>query len=74
MQRKLDEAEKELRTALNINSNEMGSAHRYLGGIYLEKHEYKRAADELDAYLKLVPNAADANLTRQKIKELRGRS
>lgn len=74
IQRKLDEAEKELRTAIGINGNEMGSAHKYLGGIYIEKREYKRAADELDAYLKLVPNAADASVTRQKIRELRSKS
>lgn len=74
MQRKLDEAEKELRMAITINAPEMGPAHRYLGGIYMERREYKRAADELDVYLKLVPNAADASVTRQKIRELRSKS
>jgi Tfp pilus assembly protein PilF len=73
IQRKLDEAEKELRAAIAINDKEMGQAHRYLAGIYLERHEYHRAADELDAYLKLSPNAADARITRQKIRELRGK-
>lgn len=74
IQRKLDEAEKELQTAIIINADEMGPAHRYLGGIYLERREYKRAADELDVYLKLVPAAADANQTREKIRELRTKS
>ena len=74
IERKMEEAEKELRLAITINAAEMGPAHRYLGAIYIERHEYKRAADELDAYLKLVPNAADAIVTRQKIKELRSKS
>lgn len=74
MQRKLDEAEKELRAAIGINGNETGSAHKYLGGIYIEKREYKRAADELEVYLKLVPNATDSSVTREKIKELRSKS
>ncbi len=74
MQRKLDEAEKELRAAIDINGNETGPAHKYLGGIYIERREYKRAADELDTYLSLVPTAADAALTRQKIRELLSKS
>jgi tetratricopeptide (TPR) repeat protein len=74
IQRKLDEGEKELRAAININAPEMGSAHKYLGGIYIEKREYKRAADELDAYLKLVPNATDSDITRRKIRELRNKT
>jgi Tfp pilus assembly protein PilF len=71
MQRKLDEGKKELDIALRSNSNEIFLAHRYLAGIYLERHESKRAADELEAYLKLVPKAPDADVLQHKIKELR---
>lgn len=69
--KRLDEAEKELRVAVSSNSNEVAPAHRYLGGIYWGMREYKRAADELEMYLKLMPRAADADRTRAAIKELR---
>ena len=68
---RLDEAEKELLAAVNSNSNEVASAHRYLAGIYWGKRDYKRAADELETYLKLMPKAADAERTKAAIKELR---
>jgi tetratricopeptide (TPR) repeat protein len=71
IQRKLDEGKKELEIAVSSNSNEVFLAHRYLAGIYLERHESKRAADELEAYLKLVPKAPDAEVLQRKIKELR---
>ena len=70
---KLDEAEKELLLAVNSNSAEVASAHRYLGGIYWGKRDYKRAADELETYLKLMPKAADAERTKTAIKELRAK-
>lgn len=68
---RLDEAEKELLAAVNSKSSEVASAHRYLGGIYWGKRDYKRAADELETYLKLMPKAADAERTKAAIKELR---
>jgi Tfp pilus assembly protein PilF len=71
IQRKLDEGKKELEIAVTSKSNEVVLSHRYLAGIYLEKHEYKPAADELESYLKLVPKAPDAEVLRRKIKELR---
>jgi len=70
---KLDEAEKELLAAVSSNSSEVASAHRYLGGIYWGKRDYKRAADELETYLKLKPKAADAERTKAAIKELRAK-
>lgn len=72
-QKKLDDAEAELLRAASSNSNEVASAHRYLGGIYWGKRDYKRAADELETYLKLVPKAPDAERTRAAIKELRSK-
>ena len=72
-QKKMDEAEAELLLAVNSKSNEVASAHRYLGGIYWGKRDYKRAADELETYLKLVPKAPDAERTREAIKELRSK-
>ncbi|MEK6279995.1 MAG: tetratricopeptide repeat protein [Acidobacteriota bacterium] len=74
VQRKLDEANKELEIAIGSQSSEVALAHRYLGGVYLEKREYKRAADQLETYLKLQPKAADYELLQQKIKELRSKT
>lgn len=72
-QKKMDEAEAELLLAVGSKNNEVASAHRYLGGIYWSKRDYKRAADELETYLKLVPKAPDAERTREAIKELRSK-
>jgi TolA-binding protein len=72
-QKKLDDAEAELLRAANSNSVEVATAHRYLGGIYWGKRDYKRAADELELYLKLVPKAPDAERTRAAIKDLRSK-
>jgi regulator of sirC expression with transglutaminase-like and TPR domain len=69
----LDEAEKELQRALNSKSSEVNTAHRYLGGVYWAKRDYKRAADELETYLTLVPTASDAERIRASIKELRSK-
>jgi Flp pilus assembly protein TadD len=74
IQRKLEEGEKELRIAIGSHSAEVALAHRYLGGVFLEKHQYQLAAAELEAYLKLAPNAADAEWLRLKIKELHNKS
>lgn len=74
IQRKLEEGEKELKIAIDSRSVEVALAHRYLGGIFLERHEYALAAGELETYLKLIPKAADADLLRQKIRELRSKT
>jgi Tfp pilus assembly protein PilF len=70
---RLDEAEQELLKAIGSNANEVAVAHRYLGGIYWGKRDYKRAADELQTYLDLMPKAVDAERTRGAIKELRSK-
>jgi protein O-GlcNAc transferase len=69
--RNLDEAEKELQRAVTQGGKEMGLAHYYLGGIYWGKRDYKRAADELETYLQMVPQASDAERVRTTIQELR---
>jgi Tfp pilus assembly protein PilF len=71
MQRKFDEGLKELLLAVGSNSNEVSLAHRYLAGIYLEKQQNVRAAEELETYLRLVPKTPEAEQIRGKIKELR---
>jgi tetratricopeptide (TPR) repeat protein len=68
------EAERELRNAINSGSNQVGLAHKYLGGLYWRQHNYHQAADELETYLRLTPNAQDAEQLRATIKDLRNRS
>jgi Flp pilus assembly protein TadD len=72
--RKNDEAEGELQQAVKHGGDLMGAAHKYLGGIYWGKGDLKRAADELELYVKLMPKAPDAERIRGTIKELRSKS
>jgi regulator of sirC expression with transglutaminase-like and TPR domain len=52
----------------------MGAAHKYLGGILWQKGDLKRAADELEMYVKLSPKAPDVEQIKGTIKQLRGKS
>jgi Tfp pilus assembly protein PilF len=70
----IDGAEQEFQQAAKLGGDQMAPAHRYLGGIYWAKKDYKRAAQELETYLKLSPKAPDAEQTRETIKKLRGMS
>lgn len=70
---KYAEAQKELETAVGSGKDEVAQAHRYLGGVYWGNKDYKRAADEFEVYLKLVPKAADAEKIRGFIKDLRSK-
>ena len=68
------DAEKELRRAIELAGNQLALAHYYLGGVYWSTREYRQAADELETYLRLTPNAQDAERVRGTIKELRSKS
>ena len=68
------EAESELRHAIDSGSSQVVLAHKYLGGLYWKQRNYLRAADELETYLRLTPNAQDAERLRATIKDLRSRS
>lgn len=70
---KYAEAQKEFEAAVQLGKDEVAQAHRYLGGIYWGNKEYKRAADEFEAYLKLAPKAPDAEKLRAAIKDLRSK-
>lgn len=68
------DAQKELETAVGTGKAEVALAHRYLGGIYWGNKDYKRAADEFETYLKLVPKPpADAEKIQGFIKDLRSK-
>jgi tetratricopeptide (TPR) repeat protein len=68
------EAEKELKLAIDSGGDQLALAHYYLGGLYWQRRDYRRAADELETYLRLTPNAPDAERIRGTIKELRSKS
>jgi len=68
-----DEAERELVRATETGGGQFGLAHYYLGGLYWKRRDYGRAAQELETYLRLSPNAADAERVRATIKDMRRR-
>jgi len=66
-----DYAEKEFLKSISLKGNEkVAQAHRYLGGIYWKKGNYKQAVDELEKYLTFAPKASDAEKVRATIKQL----
>jgi regulator of sirC expression with transglutaminase-like and TPR domain len=67
------EAQRELELAAASGKPEVAMAHKYLGGIYIGNKDYKRAADELELYLKLTPKAPDAERLKTTIKDLRSK-
>src|SRR5437016_1226341 len=71
--KRFDEARTELETAISMGGGNLAQAHRFLGGIYWQKHEYRRAIDEFETYLRLTPNAPDAERIRGTINELRAK-
>ena len=66
-----EEAEKELLASLALEKEEMKEAHRLLAIIYTSRGATKQAADQLEAYLKLAPDARDAEKLKDKIRQLR---
>ncbi|HVF68470.1 MAG TPA: tetratricopeptide repeat protein [Pyrinomonadaceae bacterium] len=68
------EAEAQFQQAAKLGGDQMGAAHKYLGGILWQKGDKKRAAEELETYLKLSPRAPDAEQIRATIKQLRSGS
>lgn len=63
-QQKLDEAIKSYSRALELEPT-MGRAERGLGTAYAQKNDDVRAVEHYKAFLKLEPNAADADEVRQ---------
>ena len=72
--RSYDEAEKELLRTIELSGDSLSLAHKYLGGLYWRKGDYARAVTELELYLKLSPNAPDAEQIRGTINNLRSKT
>lgn len=68
---KFDEAEKELNASLALESTGMNEGRRVLAIIYSSKGDRKRAADVLEEYLRISPQAKDSEQLRNTIKQLR---
>ena len=68
------EAEQELLKSIRLGGTRVAPAHYYLGGIYWRMKEYKRAVAELEKYLQLEPNAANAEQVRATIRDLKNKS
>ena len=66
-----DAAEKELLASVTLGKQEMKEAHRLLAIIYSSRGAKIKAADELEAYLKLAPDAPDADKLREMIQRLK---
>ena len=66
-----DEAEQELNAAITLGGDQMKEAHRYLGAIYHARGDDTRAIAQLETYLRIAPNAEDADSVRQLIKQLK---
>jgi predicted Zn-dependent protease len=71
--KQIEEAEREFQQSVKLGGDPAGRSHYYLGGIYWSKREYRKAADELELYVKQSPNAPDAEQVRGTIKELRAK-
>lgn len=66
-----DDAEKELLTSLELEKVQMKEAHRILAIIYSSRGARKQAVDHLESYLKLAPNAPDADNLKEMIRKLK---
>ena len=69
-----DPAERFLKQAISIGGPDIIEAHRYLAAVYIEKQNSQMAATELETYLKLAPDAKDAERIRSVIKGLRSQA
>jgi Tfp pilus assembly protein PilF len=70
--KKWDAAEASLKQAISLKGGEnLAMAHRYLGGIYMQKKRNAEAAAELQKYLDLTPKAADADKIKTMIADLK---
>jgi tetratricopeptide (TPR) repeat protein len=67
-----DDAEKDLQTSLRLGKEQMKEAHRILAIIYADWGNKKKAAEELETYLRLTPDAPDAEKLKEMIAQFRG--
>lgn len=66
-----DLAEKDLRRAFELSGKKLAVVHLQLARLYEKRAEPSRAADELESYLKMVPDDKKGDAIRTAIKTLR---
>ena len=71
---RLNDAENDLKRAIEIGGDDVKLAHRYLAGIYVEKGENVEAVKQLELYLMLSPDSKEADQIKNLIKELNKKS
>ena len=71
---KLDEAEASLKRADQLADSKLPDAHWQLALLFNQLKRYKEAADELEIFLKVQPDARDAELIKKLIQKLRQQS
>jgi len=71
---KFEEAETELLGAIKLGGGEMKEAHRVLSIIYGARGDNKKALKELEAYVKLAPDAADIDQLKARIGQLKAKN
>ena len=70
--KKYDQAEKELLTVVAAKpERETAQAYRYLGALYIQKDDTKRAVKALENFLALDPKDKDTDQVRQILEQLR---
>jgi Tfp pilus assembly protein PilF len=70
--KRYDIAEKAFKYAISLKGGEsLAAAHKYLGGIYMQKKQNADAAAELQKYLDLMPKAPDADKIKATIADLK---
>lgn len=74
VQRNQAESEREFQQSIKLGGDSAARAHYYLGGLYWAHNDFKKAADELETYVKLSPKAPDAEQVKGTIKMLRSKS
>jgi tetratricopeptide (TPR) repeat protein len=71
--RQLDDAEKSAREGLKLDTRrQMPKLTHVLGVVLAQKEDFSGAAEQMKAYLKLVPNAGDADFVRKQLAEVEG--
>jgi TolA-binding protein len=71
---KLDEAEASLKRADALAESKLPDAHWQLALLFNQMKKYKEAADELEIFLKVQPDARDVELIKKLIQKLRQQS
>ncbi|GEM_PF-119597 len=66
-----EDAEKTLQKAVSLAGPETGIAYKFLGALYIETGDGKRAVEALEKYMSLTPNAKDADQVRKIVEDLR---